>query len=409
MSCVYACGSGSSARRASPAPSCCGSPPSTASSRSSWPPATRRPASRPPTLYPAWPAPTRRSCSRPSTPIGVDGLDVVFLGLPHEASHGARAAARRHGRLRRRPLRRLPAEGRRAVPDVVRLRARPARAARRGRVRPARAVPRPSSKGARAGRHARLLRRRRRRWRCARSCDAGARSRRPGIIVDAASGVSGAGRAPKHATTFCTVDEDFTAYGLLDHRHTPEIEQEHRRRRCCSRPHLAPMNRGILATCYARPTGADVTTDDAARRPARRLRRRAVRRRHRRARRRPRRRSAPTPPTSRPATTSAPATVIVHLRHRQPGQGRRRAAPSSRANLALGLDETAGLADRRARTRERRRRDSTPQAEGRRPRRGAAVHPALRRQGRRRQVRRQRARRHDRPRRARRCSPRTSC
>ena len=55
-----------------------------------------------------------------------------------------------------------------------------------------------------------------------------------GVIVDAASGVSGAGRPPKAHTTFCAVDEDFTAYGLLDHRHTPEIEQ---------------------ATCYAKPTG----------------------------------------------------------------------------------------------------------------------------------------------------------
>ena len=45
-----------------------------------------------------------------------------------------------------------------------------------------------------------------------------------GIIVDAASGVSGAGRAPKPHTAFCAVDEDFTAYGLLRHRHTPEIE-----------------------------------------------------------------------------------------------------------------------------------------------------------------------------------------
>ena len=79
-----------------------------------------------------------------------------------------------------------------------------------------------------------------------------------GIVVDAASGVSGAGRPPKPHTTFCAVDEDFTAYGLLDHRHTPEIEQATGRVRCCSRPHLAPMNRGILATCYARPTGADV-------------------------------------------------------------------------------------------------------------------------------------------------------
>lgn len=85
---------------------------------------------------------------------------------------------------------------------------------------------------------------------------------RDGIIVDAASGVSGAGRAPKPNTTFCAVDEDFTAYGLLDHRHTPEIEQNLGGATVLFTPHLAPMNRGILATCYARPTGA-LTTDDA--------------------------------------------------------------------------------------------------------------------------------------------------
>ena len=87
-----------------------------------------------------------------------------------------------------------------------------------------------------------------------------------GIIVDAASGVSGAGRPPKPNTTFCTVDEDFTAYGLLTHRHTPEIEMavsRHARTgvQVLFTPHLAPMNRGILATCYARPT-ADTSTDE---------------------------------------------------------------------------------------------------------------------------------------------------
>jgi len=79
-----------------------------------------------------------------------------------------------------------------------------------------------------------------------------------GIIVDAASGVSGAGRPPKPNTTFCTVDEDFTAYGLLDHRHTPEMEQL-LGASVLFTPHLAPMNRGILATCYARPTGSSST------------------------------------------------------------------------------------------------------------------------------------------------------
>jgi N-acetyl-gamma-glutamyl-phosphate reductase len=97
-----------------------------------------------------------------------------------------------------------------------------------------------------------------------------------GLIVDAASGVTGAGRAAKADNSFCAVDENFNAYGLLDHRHTPEIEQN--LDACVSRagprarerptavlftPHLAPMNRGILATCYARP-GADASLSTAA-------------------------------------------------------------------------------------------------------------------------------------------------
>lgn len=80
-----------------------------------------------------------------------------------------------------------------------------------------------------------------------------------GVIVDAASGVSGAGRALKNSNSFCAVNEDFTAYGLLDHRHTPEIEQV-TGAQILFTPHLAPMNRGILATCYARPIDASITT-----------------------------------------------------------------------------------------------------------------------------------------------------
>jgi N-acetyl-gamma-glutamyl-phosphate reductase len=77
-----------------------------------------------------------------------------------------------------------------------------------------------------------------------------------GVVVDAASGVSGAGRAAKPDTHFNAVDEDFHAYGLLSHRHTPEIEQA-TGAQVLFTPHLAPMNRGILATCYARPTSGD--------------------------------------------------------------------------------------------------------------------------------------------------------
>jgi N-acetyl-gamma-glutamyl-phosphate reductase len=73
-----------------------------------------------------------------------------------------------------------------------------------------------------------------------------------GVVVDAASGVSGAGRAAKANTHFNAVDEDFSAYGLLTHRHTPEIEQA-TGAQVIFTPHLAPMNRGILATCYSRP------------------------------------------------------------------------------------------------------------------------------------------------------------
>ncbi len=81
-----------------------------------------------------------------------------------------------------------------------------------------------------------------------------------GVIVDAASGVSGAGRALKQSSMFTSVNEDFTAYGLLDHRHTPEMEQV-TGARILFTPHLAPMNRGILATCYARPkSGTSPTT-----------------------------------------------------------------------------------------------------------------------------------------------------
>ena len=81
------------------------------------------------------------------------------------------------------------------------------------------------------------------------------------VIADAASGVSGAGRPPKPNTTFCAVDEDFTAYGLLSHRHTPEMEL-HTGAKVLFTPHLAPMNRGILATCYAPATASVSSTDD---------------------------------------------------------------------------------------------------------------------------------------------------
>ena len=74
------------------------------------------------------------------------------------------------------------------------------------------------------------------------------------LIVDAASGVSGAGREAKEATGYSTVDGSFSAYGLLNHRHTAEMEMA-LGGTILFTPHLVPMTRGILATCYAEATG----------------------------------------------------------------------------------------------------------------------------------------------------------
>ena len=157
----------------------------------------------------------------------------------------------------------------------------------------------------------------------------------PGCYVTPA----GAGRGLKHSSLFATVDEDFTAYGLLDHRHTPEIEQV-TGAQVLFTPHLAPMSRGILATCYARPAQA-VTTDDLlaalsgcyAGEPFVAVRRAA------------------------PSTKATLGTNAVHLTARYDDRtgtvlvlcaidnltkGASGGALQS-ANVALGLDETAGL------------------------------------------------------------------
>jgi N-acetyl-gamma-glutamyl-phosphate reductase len=76
------------------------------------------------------------------------------------------------------------------------------------------------------------------------------------LIVDAASGVSGAGREAKETTGFSTVDGNFSAYGLLTHRHTAEMEMA-LGATVLFTPHLVPMTRGILATCYGEGTGSN--------------------------------------------------------------------------------------------------------------------------------------------------------
>ncbi|MGE0360435.1 MAG: N-acetyl-gamma-glutamyl-phosphate reductase [Vicinamibacterales bacterium] len=71
------------------------------------------------------------------------------------------------------------------------------------------------------------------------------------VIVDAKSGVSGAGKAPSERTHFCENHGSVAAYGLFGHRHTPEIAQA-LGRDVTFTPHLVPLDRGILSTMYAR-------------------------------------------------------------------------------------------------------------------------------------------------------------
>ena len=78
-----------------------------------------------------------------------------------------------------------------------------------------------------------------------------------GIIIDAKSGVTGAGRAAKQANLFTELDGGISAYGIGAHRHTPEIEQGLSLAAgdtiaISFTPHLMPMNRGILSTIYVK-------------------------------------------------------------------------------------------------------------------------------------------------------------
>lgn len=86
------------------------------------------------------------------------------------------------------------------------------------------------------------------------------------ILVDAKSGVSGAGRRAEVEYSFCEVNESLRAYSVGRHRHTPEIEQELSgvagfAVTVSFTPHLIPMSRGLLSTCYAHAKGPVTAAD----------------------------------------------------------------------------------------------------------------------------------------------------
>jgi N-acetyl-gamma-glutamyl-phosphate reductase len=85
---------------------------------------------------------------------------------------------------------------------------------------------------------------------------AGAIAREAGIVCDAKSGVSGAGRKPSLKTSFCEVTENFSAYSILDHRHVPEILRTSglEEAELSFTAQLIPIHRGILETIYFRTT-----------------------------------------------------------------------------------------------------------------------------------------------------------
>jgi N-acetyl-gamma-glutamyl-phosphate reductase len=160
-----------------------------------------------------------------------------------------------------------------------------------------------------------------------------------GIIVDGASGTSGAGKSTSANLHHPLANERFVAYGVLDHRHTPEMEQVIGAELLFT-PHLAPMTRGILTTSYARPA-APVTTESLLERLAERYD------------------GEPfvNVMAGVPSTADAYGSNVVHLTARaddrtgwvvvmaaidnlvKGGSGQAIQA----ANVALGLDETAGL------------------------------------------------------------------
>jgi N-acetyl-gamma-glutamyl-phosphate reductase len=160
-----------------------------------------------------------------------------------------------------------------------------------------------------------------------------------GIIVDAASGVSGAGRAANAGTHFCAVDGSFRAYGLAKHRHTAEMEMGSGAKVLFT-PHLMAASRGILATCYARAAGP---SDPLA----------ILREAHRQE---PFVHVGETPPETKWATGSNTAFLSARYDERTgmvialaaiDNLGKGAAGQMIQcANLMLGLDETAGLSTR---------------------------------------------------------------
>ena len=181
------------------------------------------------------------------------GADVLFCALPARPRGRDRPAGPGRGRAGRRPVGRLPAARPGCLPRLVRGGAPAARPARRLALRPARAAPRGAPGATRVAvpgcyPTAALL--------ALAPLVAAGLVATDGIVVDAKSGLSGAGRSLADGNLFVQANENVNPYKVGSHRHTPEIEQELALAAGAPvtvtfTPHLVPATRGILATCYA--------------------------------------------------------------------------------------------------------------------------------------------------------------
>ena len=161
------------------------------------------------------------------------------------------------------------------------------------------------------------------------------------VVIDAKSGVSGAGRTPTETVHYSRAADNVSPYKVYAHRHTPEIEQE-LGVEVTFTPHLVPVDRGLLSTCYARPAGRHAPHPDDLRELYRRLLRGAPLRGGRRAPARHARRAAHQLraglPGGRPARRPGHRFgVIDNLGKGAAGQA------VQNLNLMAGLPETEGL------------------------------------------------------------------
>ena len=188
----------------------------------------------------------------PFDPVALGELDLVFLALPHGESQQLAAAARRHGPAPRGPRRRLPPPGRRttrsgtatthAAPELLDRFAFGLPELYRDTITEHAHVASPGCYPTAASLALAPL-------------VAAGLVEPTGIIVDAMSGVSGAGRALKHTSHFSEVDESVSAYGVLTHRHTAEME--------LALSHVGGTDVQVLFTPHLVPDGARASTPPA--------------------------------------------------------------------------------------------------------------------------------------------------